>query len=312
MAKTKRDVISAQEELSALGSKKVSKKRQVFNLIGEVLMLLLFTLVISVSGQITYDYSRYSTFFVNGMSMYPTLNKNVYAIENSSGAVHNGDANDTMGKVYTWQNFTHSNVTYYCDYGMFDAKGFSLAKLKRFDILVTYFKDDMVKGSDGKYVVKTKALNGVTPDLKIKRVIAFPGETFYFDGNGDLWVKGKDETTFTTIAQPFLDNALKINANWKKQTLTINSSDVWASGAWHTTQGATLADNEYFVLGDNRLVGASWDSRYNVHGPVPGEAIQGKAVTIIGRCAFRYYNDNENEYHPVWNAYLMPWQLEWL
>jgi hypothetical protein len=41
---------------------------------------------------------------------------------------------------------------------------------QRFDIVVTYFKDDMIQlGSDGKYVVKAKAIAAQVPDLKIKR-----------------------------------------------------------------------------------------------------------------------------------------------
>jgi hypothetical protein len=66
-------------ELSPLGARKAVKTKRVFGIIGESLLLgVLFTLVLSVSGQITYDYTRYSTFFVNGMSMYPTLNQDVY------------------------------------------------------------------------------------------------------------------------------------------------------------------------------------------------------------------------------------------
>lgn len=303
---TQHDVIIADGELSPLGDKKPSRGKRVFGIIGEVVFLTLFTLVLSVSGQITYDYARYSPFFVNGMSMYPTLNRNVYRVT-STGETED-QSNSTL---YNWGNFDKTNYTYYCDYGMFDAKQFSLSELARFDILVTYFKDDMVLGSDGKYVVKTKASSGLDPDLKIKRLIAFPGESFYFDSEGDLWIKAVGATDFEKIDQPFLADGLAINAAWKKQTLTINGG-VWDNGAWRSTTGATLGANEYFVCGDNRLYGASSDSRYAAHGPVPGEAIQGKAVTLIGRCSFRYYSDGTSEYHPLWNSYKMPWALEWL
>jgi signal peptidase I len=290
------DVIIASGELSALGSKKPSKTRRVLGLIGEILMLGVFTLVLSVSGQITYNYTRYSTFFVNGMSMYPTLNQDVYRIDSTGKREDKSDS-----AIYDWGNFDKSNYTYYCDYGMFDAKGFKLENLQRFDVLVTYFKDDMILGSDGKYTPKTKANSGTEPDLKIKRLIALPGETFRFDSLGDLYVKDSSGQ-FVLIEQSFLED----DATVKSQTVSPNSK----TGTWDSLAGETLGPDEYFVCGDNRRKGGSTDSRSK--GPVPGEAIQGRAVTIIGRCSFKYYSAESSEYHPVWNSYIMPWNLRWL
>jgi signal peptidase I len=303
------DVITSESELSALGSRRPSKTRRVLGAIGESLLLVVFTLVLSISGQITYDYSRYSTFFVNGMSMYPTLNNTAYAIGND-GVVHHGDSADTMAPLYQWKNFTNSSVTYYCDYGMFDGKGDYLKKLKRFDIVVTYFKDDMSLMDDGHYVVRSALDNGQVPDLKIKRLIAKPGETFRFDNAGDLYIKNAATGIFDLVAQDFLDPGIAIKADWKEQTVLSSSGKAWTGKAWMSENGETLGEDEYFVCGDNRLSGNSNDSR--ALGPVPGDAIQGRAVTIIGRCSFKYYSDVKQEYHALWNSYKMPWQLEWL
>lgn len=290
------DVIVAAGELSALGVKKALNVKTVLSWVGETLMLGIFTVVLSVSGQITYNYTRYSTFFVNGMSMYPTLNQDAYRID--SGGHREDKSNSTL---YGWGNFDNTTYTYYCDYGMFDAKGFSLKTLNRFDILVTYFKDDMLLLGDGTYTPKTVANSGRDPDLKIKRLIAFPGETFFFDKKGDLYVK--DSTgTFVKQEQSFLDSDLDAKAQTVKPTSK--------TGTWDTSEGETLGANEYFVCGDNRRTGGSTDSRSK--GPIPGEAIQGKAVTIIGLCSFKYYSDSSSEYHPVWNSYIMPWDLKWL
>lgn len=305
----KHDVNSSSDELSALGSKRPSKAKRVLSVIGESLLLIVFTLVLSVSGQITYDYTRYSTFFVNGMSMYPTLNADAYAI-GDDGTFHRGDsASDTMGLLYSWRNFTNSSVTYYCDYGMFDGKGDYLSKLKRFDVVVTYFPDDL-ELKDGHYVPKSASDTGSAPDLKIKRLIALPNETFRFDSQGDLWVKKVGSATFELQEQSFLDSAVKtIDPDWKKQTVISNSGSAYNT-AWTSDNGLTLGEGQYFVCGDNRLRSNSTDSR--IVGAIPADAIQGRAVTIIGRCSFKYYSSTKQDFHALWNSYKMPWQLEWL
>jgi len=296
------DMITSEGELSPLGRKKPSRAKKIFSAIGEVLLLGLFTLVLSVSGQITYDYSRYSTFFVNGMSMYPSLNAEVYAIGNSDGILHDGASGDPLGARESWGDFRNSSVTYYCDYGMFDGKGDYLKNLSRFDIVVTYFPNDLTL-VDGHYVPKTSLDGGEAPDLKIKRLVAFPNETFRFDSNGDLFIKKENSDEFQLVEQPFLDKGIAIDSSWKKKTVASGSGKAWTS-----TAGETLGADEYFVCGDNR--GNSGDSR--IVGPIPSEGIQGRAVALIGRCSFRYFSATQTEYHPLWNSYKLPWQLEWL
>jgi signal peptidase I len=283
------EVITSDGELSPLGSKKPSKRRRVLNVIGEVLLLLAFTLVLSISGQITYDYARYSTFFVNGMSMYPTLNKNVTFVE-ENGTSHDGGASDSLGANYLWGDFNgrfngHSSLTlsgtFYCDYGMMDAKPGFITSLKRFDIIVTYF------------------YSGDT-DLKIKRLMALPGESWKFDKEGNFYV-GKDPSSLALVEQPFLDEIEKEHPGWKASTYTGTSN-----------MSGTLGEDEYFVCGDNRLKGASGDSRSATPGPIKRSLLQGKAITLTGICADHVANGLSTDYHPLWNSYKMPWQLEWL
>ncbi|MDD7593215.1 MAG: signal peptidase I [Peptoniphilaceae bacterium] len=86
----------------------------------------------------------------------------------------------------------------------------------------------------------------------IKRVVAFPGEYVQIE-NGMVYINGKRlEETY-------------INAD---QTLTSGATD------WLVPEG------ELFVLGDNRLEGASKDSRF--FGTISEDA-------IVGRAAFRYF-----------------------
>jgi signal peptidase I len=271
------DVISAGGELSAPGSKKPSPVKKVFGVIGEILLLTLFTVVLSISGQITYDYTRYGTFFVNGMSMYPTLNKNV-SFTSTSGVSQNG--NGTMGPVYSWGDFIQSG-TYYCDYGMMDSKSGFLDSLKRFDIVVTYYSDN-------------------DTDLKIKRLMALPGESWKFDQSGNFYV-GTDPQNLTLVEQHFLDEIdAQYPGGWK--ALTYLSGSKYMSG--------TLGSDEYFVCGDNRLKSASQDSR--LKGPIKRGWIQGQALVVTATCSCPVVNGKPTDYHPIWNSYKMPWALSWL
>lgn len=287
------EVITSDGELSPLGSKKPSKRRRVLNVIGEVLLLLAFTLVLSISGQITYDYARYSTFFVNGMSMYPTLNKNVTFVE-ENGTSHDGGASDSLGANYLWGDFNgrfngHSSLTlsgtFYCDYGMMDAKPGFITSLKRFDIIVTYF------------------YSGDT-DLKIKRLMALPGESWKFDKEGNFYV-GKDPSSLALVEQPFLDEIEKEHPGWKASTYTGTSN-----------MSGTLGEDEYFVCGDNRL-SKKKDGSGTVHsydsrsvGPIKSYCLQGRAIAVIGSYPYNSSKTNESKFNQLLHTHFrMPWDL---
>jgi len=86
----------------------------------------------------------------------------------------------------------------------------------------------------------------------IKRVIAFPNEYVEIE-DGLVYINGK------RIEEPYINTAY---------------THTHGDDHWYVQEG------ELFVLGDNRLEGASKDSR--VFGPIP-------AGSVIGRAAFRYY-----------------------
>ena len=95
-------------------------------------------------------------------------------------------------------------------------------------------------------------------DPLIKRIIALPGETIEIKGD-DVYIDGeKLEEDYLT----FSDNT---SQNGEYDGLKV-----------------TLADDEYFVMGDNR--GNSYDCR--ALGPVKKDA-------IIGRAFFRFYPFNK-------------------
>jgi len=86
----------------------------------------------------------------------------------------------------------------------------------------------------------------------VKRVIGLPGET--------VQIKGKD----------IYINNKKLTENYGKQPIT---------DAGIAAKPLKLAEDEYFVMGDNRKV--SFDSRYEDVGPVKKENIGGKVILRI-------------------------------
>lgn len=274
-----------QSELSPLRGEKDKKKKRTDLIKKFVLSFFLAILTVTASfwTQIGYTFSAYSSFAVNGASMYPTLNYEVQVYNDETGEeVEVNPA--TMGDY-------RSGYTYITDFGVADSSSF-LNKIHRFSIVVTYFPEDFYE--DG--TLKPSA------ELKIKRIIGMPGDTLKIDLNGDLFVL--EEGTWELIPQPFLDyNPAKplateeFLANSKKQTC-MNGSEI----------NVTLGEDEYFLLGDNRLKGASYDSRYFLNDPVTSSCFVGVATAIIGR------GEVKPRVHTsfIWSSYLMPWGIRYL
>lgn len=86
----------------------------------------------------------------------------------------------------------------------------------------------------------------------IKRIIGLPGES----------VQIVDDTIFI--------DGVPLSENFGKDSMTYQGI---------AAEKLTLADDEYFVLGDNRTV--SLDSRYSKIGPVKKENIGGRAILRI-------------------------------
>lgn len=107
----------------------------------------------------------------------------------------------------------------------------------RFDIIV--FRHGASVDDDG-YAIGDENL--------IKRVIGLPGETVRIDEKGRIYINGEE-----------------LNENYGKDTIDDPGRAV---------KEVKLADDEYFVLGDNR--NDSLDSRYEVVGNIKKSDIIGK------------------------------------
>jgi signal peptidase I len=304
-----KDIIKTDGELSQPGEKDKKGGKKALSLILNVFFILLFTVVLSISGQVTYDYVRYQSFFVNGESMYPTLNADVSFTE-ENGTYHDGSASDSLGLTYTWGNFDgtfrgHSGVlhgTYVCDYGLMDSKSGFVERIKRFDIVVTYFDNEFTNG-----VLSSLA------SMKIKRVLALPGESFYFDAAGEFYVKNPTSGDYEKKEQTFLD-AIELNhPGWKKATVTnfpVTYRDSEGTKTYLAVNTPyTLTGDEYFVVGDNRLKDGSSDSRVYANGPVSKTSLIGKAMTISAKCSYNLPSSGTVSWKPLFNTFKMPWQL---
>lgn len=150
------------------------------------------------------------------------------------------------------------------DYGVMDTHERVLKKIKRFDIVVTHYSEN-------------------DTSRKIKRVIGLPGETIKFtsltpgdEHNGDLYVKEGD--SFTFVQQPVDPEYVRF-------------------GSKYPTNEITLADDEYYVVGDNRIGSNSKDSREV--GPVKFKYLVGKVVALCGHGEVRQADDGHNDIYNV-------------
>ena len=143
-------------------------------------VLFAFAIIIALCFSMVTLFSKryFGRFFVNGQSMYPTLNK---------------DAKDKNGNLYGEKYQPLRSGSYDIDYGIYDSHERIMKNINRFDIVICRY------------------LQGDATD-KIKRIIVLPGETFYLtatkkgeEGNGLLYVQNKETEEFELIEQPIDD-----------------------------------------------------------------------------------------------------------
>lgn len=153
---------------------------------------------------------------------------------------------------------------YDVDYGFMDTHKWAIDRIERFDIVV--FE------------------NGSGISYNIKRVIALPGETFYITSseddnqNGKLYVLNPSTSEFEFIEQPVA--SIYVRKGDYPETYTVPT---------------TLKEDEYFVMGDNRLEGHSYDSR--ISGPIHRDVLEGVALALNGSCTLGIKKDGK--YGPV-------------
>ena len=138
------------------------------------------------------------------------------------------------------------------DFGIVDPHEHAKKHIKRFSIVSTYYPDNT------DYDLNTNKLR-VNAKKKIKRVIALPGETFEIKEDKLYVMK---DGVFEEV--PYTFKIVQKDGVYPKDT----------------TEPITLKDNEYWVLGDNRV--ASRDCA-SIGTPITYENIYGVLVAIEGK-----------------------------
>lgn len=222
--------------------KELGLKRNPLRIFLKTLFTIFFVAALIVGNVVIFHNLYYRSFFVNGQSMYPTLNGNATY---SNGTL--------IGQKPPSGSLNGATV----DYGIMDTHEYTKQGIRRFDIIVTKYSE--TDASD-----------------KIKRVIALPGETFYFVStqkkeatNGDLYVipEGASEGVF--VPQNFGDEEI------------LRDKDYFGVNIPNIDNPLTLGADEYYVLGDNRDHSSDSSSSY---GPIKYEWIEGVAIALEGTC----------------------------
>ena len=174
-----------------LNEKPVNNRKR-FRSILYICIIVFSCILLAVEGVVYYQRSYLTPFWVNGQSMYPTLN--LHAKNKDGDELGENPVDPSAREGYT------------VDYGVMDTHKKAINKVKRFDIVVTKYST-----SDNKN--------------KIKRVLGLPGETVEFkvtgygkDENGDLYINGK------YVEQP-IDAAFVRNCNYPTSSKWVLDSD---------------------------------------------------------------------------------------
>ena len=190
----------------------------------------LLVIALCVSVSIVFHNMYYELVYVSGTSMAPTLN---------------GNDNEKDGTVV--------------DFGIADYHKSAIKNIKRFSIVSTYYSDD--------YDASQKLL--ANPKIKIKRVVALPGETFKIE-DSKLYIKNETTNEFEYVAYTF-DIEPKVEEGYKGKDITEK----------------TLKDNEYWVLGDHRNKSRDCGT---LNDPILESYILGTLVAIEGQAQLKIKN----------------------
>ena len=173
------------------------KNRKRFTKILNICIIVFAVVLLAVEGVVYYQRSYLTPFWVNGQSMYPTLN---------------GNALDANGNKLN-ENSGSAGEGYIVDYGVMDTHKSAINKIKRFDIIVTKYSKKDTRN-------------------KIKRVVGLPGETIYFvntgknkEHNGDLYVN--DQYIEQPIDSFYIQSGNYSSANVK---ITLASDEYYVLG----------------------------------------------------------------------------------
>lgn len=269
-------------ELSKPEPKKKKKWPRWVEITVDIAMVTLVAMSLFVATNIVFLRTNYnSSFYVNGMSMYPTLN------------AHTLDEDGNERFWFSGSSRPGQQVEY--GYAKIGDKDNWRDSLQRYDVVVTYYPSDYYTNTAGEKVLLSTARS------KIKRLIGFPGETVHFDPveeDTEFYNRAWGKTTIN----PGQENEQILKPLYTMVDFpTINGRTYDYPTDSGTYGHITLKENEYFVMGDNRGKNRSSDSRSI--GPITGDMILGKAYLIVGKRTL----DNQGEPMDEYSYAFSPW-----
>ena len=181
-----------------VSNEKPIKNRKRLSILFNIFIVLLSVIALAIAGILIYQKRYLSPFWVNGQSMYPTLNKNAIKPDGTPAGIDTKITEVGSKKV---------------DYGVADKHERALKNLKRFDIVITHYRaDDKVD--------------------KIKRLVGLPGETIKFgqidtNDNGTLYIKKGDQ--FVVQEQPISNEYITAGV-YPSGEITLKDNEYYVLG----------------------------------------------------------------------------------
>ncbi len=236
----------------------------------------LLTCAIVVTGCVIFYNKYYQPILVDGNSMHPTL-------------VGGGSAEATQEGV---------PVVYRSNYGIADLHKSAVNNLKRFDVCVTYYPSSWAAEEGASIIKRVWGFPGETLDMSYSPADPehdqpYPTYTFsvYKEKDGKVLYSYEYKAPvisiertyegeykignvrhFTKVTKTF-DHAAKFTVENKVFYVNAKSSRVFTK---------TLANNEYFVMGDNWASSTDSYSRISYEDKLTKNYLQGKAICIYG------------------------------
>lgn len=219
------------------------------------LVYLVLIINVCVSFVLVFRSYYFKSIFVSGSSMEPTL---------------------------------HGNVSGDVDYGIIDDHKSAIDKIKRFQIVTTYYPFSDSRDYSGGYVHGGEnKIDEYDSSYKIKRVYALPGETFKFSVNEEFANQAKSYTdSYSNQAQDAAQKAIEfyiLNEKdnvFVKQDIKFNRKiNISKIGDYNYTK--TLGDDEFWVMGDNYSASSDCHAKKL---PIYYDNIVGVLIAIEGTC----------------------------
>lgn len=183
---------SMEEVVNTKPVKEPKKKNEKVKNIIYICVLVVSIIILIIEGFLYYQRSYLTPFWVNGQSMYPTLNGHALRADGSEVGIAGGGSHlgDTV------------------DYGVMDTHKKAINKIKRFDVIVTLYREDDTSN-------------------KIKRVVGMPGERIRFGtgaNNGDLFIN--DEL----IEQPVETEIVRSGNSYPVEEIVLGDNEYYVLG----------------------------------------------------------------------------------